>query len=1353
MLPLNDQSHSYSKHDHFSGGPFLFAGPTTEAQREMWSAILMTQEATLCYNEVLEVRFLGDLNVGALNKSLSKMLENHDALNSLFSDDGKTFFIQTPRPVNLSALDLSCSTTQTQEISALKQKEVLTPFDLRSGPCIRFTLIKKNHQDHLLLVAAHHIVCDGWSFAVLLSELGQTYSAILDNAPIPAKSSNQFTDYAIEELQNGQNESHKKYWLDQFKRSLDVQTFPTDFVRPAFRSYNSEFLRIDISDDLVQSIKRLGIGQGSSLYNVLMANFMILMKKISSSPDTVVGVASAAQSSAGKLDLVGHMVSLLPLRVSINEALPFTQFLRSLRGSMLDAFDHQSISFGTLLKELNIPRKASEIPLLNCVFNIDQQSPGQGLHFTGLEASYVVVPRSFENFELFVNAINCGKALSLECQYNSKLFNRSTVQNWLECYVDLLRILTLDPNIRFQDITLPQLIIPKAHEDLVSTNDMNLVRCHETESRLIKIWKIVLGLNQVMPEDNFFMLGGHSLLAVELANLLQTEFRKDISIKDIFENSSIIELASFIAKTSDSLVTQTSIEVRHDIVEGPVSHNQMQTWYIEELFPETRMHNLSTSLRIKWALDPRIMEKTIHYFINRHEALRTAIFLKNDLPYQRILNPNDSAFHLPLELVQTNEREVVGLMRSETAKAFDKTLAPMFKVKLYQLGGSDYVLFMSVHHAVWDGWCFDIFFEELDVIYSAFESGLAPEFKRNPEIRYLDHTLWLQKSIDNGSFAPQLKFWKNQLKGPLPVLEIPTDFKRPVMPSHDGGNFRFALKHDQIEMIKTFAASKNVSVFNVMLTAFKIAMAHFTGMNDIIVGSPVRGRNSPELLQTIGYFVNTLALRSQIDLDLDFEANLKRVTQTCLEAFSHQDYPFELLLREIDYARDFGRTAIFQTFFTFQDMTNRQFYINERPVQQVSVNNASVKTDLDIWVKVTTTGIEGAIEYRSDLFKKSTIEKFYQSFDFILGRLFLKTSLKDELPKIDPPLSPLTLFTAPKLLASTIQSDNSSLSEMRNIWQEILGVGPINSSDSFFELGGNSLLAVKLFSSLEKRFNLDLILSDLIQAPDLKSFSQLFDSKKLIPMTLEIPTLTLSLIPLRKNGTHKPIFFFHGVGGNILNYVPLTRHIDPEYPVYALQSQGIEGTVKFKTTIEEMASAYIREIRTVSPKGPYVLVGGSMGGLIAFEVAQQLLSQGDQIERLVLLDTFGPDVNIQKYDKNERSFIENISISFRYRVKIIMNRIQKSFYHGLGLSVPLEIRLFDAEVSNYKALWKYRPKQYTGNIELIRAKIKPSGWYSDPHMGWSNTILGHINITEIDGQHRSFIESPQLGQVLAQQLH
>jgi NRPS condensation-like uncharacterized protein/acyl carrier protein len=913
-------------------GNFSKAAPATESQRELWATMSMSPEASLCYNEVLNLSLHGNLSVEILKESLQVVLSNHDILRSVFSENGKSFLIQESVAIELPLIDLSGVESGLEKFNQIKEQEVKTPFDLFHGPCIRFVLVKISHQKYSLLVSAHHIVCDGWSVAVLLTELGKTYSARLANNVPPGPAENQFADYAVEELRFGLNNTHKSFWINQFTPPLCSNSFPTDFSRPAFRSYDSQFIKIEIPKDLVLKIKKLGVSQGSSLYTVLMANFMILLRRISRSQDIVVGVASAAQSGLGRHDLVGHLVNLLPLRAKIDEDLEFSKFLRSLRTSMLDAFENQFFSYGTLLKELNIARNPSEIPLLNCVFNIDQQSPGQGLNFKDLKAAYEVVPREYENFELFVNAVSCEDNLSIECQYNSALFKRSTVENWLSSYLELLVASADAPHAKIKTMILDELIVPGPQVTTKIANSYNIPRDPEVERTLCRLWGKVLGLDIVKPEDNFFVLGGHSLLAVELASLLQFEFKKEISIREIFENPTILEFSAIVTGLAQTTVSEIPLVPRPDISTGPVSMNQLQVWYVEELFTDTKMHNLSTSLRIKWKVNPDILERAVHYFLKRHDALRTAIEVDNGTPFQRIFDHHDPIFRPELEVVQCEENIVLDLMRAETSKLFDKTKPPMFRAKLYQLGPNDYYFFFMVHHAVWDGWCFDIFFEELDVIYTALENGVEPNFKRNPNLRYLDHTIWMQKSLDAGVFDGQLDYWKNKLAAPLPILEVPTDYPRPKTASHDGGNFRFALNLQQIKRIKDYAAARNTTVFNVMLTAYKMTLSHVAGLQDIIVGSPIRGRNNPELLQTIGYFVNTLALRTSIDLNQSFDENLKRVTTTCLEGFSNQDVPFELLLRNLQYVRDMGRTAVYQTFFTFQDMTNRQFYINERPV-------------------------------------------------------------------------------------------------------------------------------------------------------------------------------------------------------------------------------------------------------------------------------------------------------------------------------------------------------------------------------------------------------------------------------------
>lgn len=508
-----------------------------------------------------------------------------------------------------------------------------------------------------------------------------------------------------------------------------------------------------------------------------------------------------------------------------------------------------------------------------------------------------------------------------------------------------------------------------------------------SESKMSKVWSEVLKIPGLGVEDNFFELGGHSLLAVELAEKLRVEFKKDFQVRDIFEFptiQSLCERSEALACTGPGKKLNTC---QWNRTQGELSFNQRQVWYVEALFPNTKMHNLSTSLQIKWDIRPELLEKTLHFLFERHEALRTVMAYEGSLPIQKVLPIQHPEFNQTLEVIDANEGNVRDLMRQETSRSFDLTAAPLFKAKLYRLGERDFVFFIMVHHFIWDGWCFDIFFEELNIIYSAFERGERPVFEKNPGMTYLDYSLWQLAREKEGVFHSQKEYWKEKLKHPLPVLELPLDYPRPKTPVHDGGNFRFSFTAQEIMDLKSFAATNNVSLFHVLLTAFKMTLSYETGLSDIIVGSPIRGRNESELQQTIGYFVNTVALRSQIDLSKSFNENLKAVSSTCLEAFSHQDVPFEALLKEIPYQKDLRRTAIFQTYFTFQDMTNRQFFINGRSVKQVSVNNASVKTDLDMWVKVTLSSIEGAIEYRSDLFKEVSIKKFYETYHFVIQQL------------------------------------------------------------------------------------------------------------------------------------------------------------------------------------------------------------------------------------------------------------------------------------------------------------------------------------------------------------------------------
>ncbi|MEG1313665.1 MAG: condensation domain-containing protein, partial [Bacilli bacterium] len=673
--------------------------------------------------------------------------------------------------------------------------------------------------------------------------------------------------------------------------------------------------------------------------------------------------------------LVGHLVNLLPLRITINENYNFKNFLKLVRSEMFDAFDHQSYSYGNLIKDLhNIPRDSSKMPLMNVVFNIDQQAPNQGLFLNEIKTELATIPRDYENFELFINASSCGDNLILECQYNTNLFSQSLIENWLSNYLELLNHIVKNPDANILDYSLSFLKVPKviASEFKTEKDLRHVKRDLVLEAKITQIWENELGLDDINPDDNFFFLGGHSILAIEIASRMENSFKKKITIKDIFENPSVMELGIYLSANDEAVkdllpkVTKTGFE-QYD-----VSFGQMQTWYLEELNPGTLMHNLPAAIRIKKNLDFEALNEAFHLIIEKQEALRTVIVVEAGVPVQKI--KNISSDYLKVEVENITEDEIDEKLKKESQFHFDLKKNPLMKVKLFKLSNQDYILFFMVHHSIWDGWSFDIFFKDLDRVYSSLVQRTPLEYKE-PDVSYIDYTHWLNKLIKEDKLKNEESYWLKKLGGALPVLEMPSDFKRPLVMNNESSSFHFNFKHELISKLRYYAKVNNSSVFNVILTAYKVVLARYTNLDDIIVGMPVRGRTKSELTNTIGYFVNTVALRSSIYLNQSFEKNLEFVSKNCAEAFDNQLYPFQLILNSLNIVKDSGRTPVFQTFLTYQDVSNRDAVLDGHKYEQVNIESHSTHTDLDIWFKSSNNKIEGAINYRKDLFKDESIAR------------------------------------------------------------------------------------------------------------------------------------------------------------------------------------------------------------------------------------------------------------------------------------------------------------------------------------------------------------------------------------------
>ncbi len=470
------------EYDPFAGPAISLVVASTEAQREVWAAAQMGRAASLAYNEAIIIRLRGALDVIALRAALGDLVARHEALRSTFSSDGLTLMIGEATELDMPVLDLTRSSETDREVQrqSVLRGVVTEEFDLEHGPLVRARLLQLSPELHELVLSAHHIICDGWSFGVIGSDLAALYNARHSGTSANLAPAESFSDYARETAEaahGAERAEDEKYWLDQYKGSVPVLDLPNDRPRPALKTFDAGREDRTLSLELARAVRAAGMKTNSSMFATLLAGFSTLVHRLSGQDDLVLGVPSAGQSASGRTGLVGHCVNMLPIRVRPVGTTAFSDYLAAVRTTALDAFEHQRLGFGSLLERLQLPRDPSRIPLVSVMFNVDRSLPASAMPFDGIAAEMVSIPRAFENFDLFVNALETDDGLILECQYNSDLFDAATIRRWLESYERLLEGFVANPSATVG--TLP-ILTDADRAALDSCNDTGLALPAET---------------------------------------------------------------------------------------------------------------------------------------------------------------------------------------------------------------------------------------------------------------------------------------------------------------------------------------------------------------------------------------------------------------------------------------------------------------------------------------------------------------------------------------------------------------------------------------------------------------------------------------------------------------------------------------------------------------------------------------------------------------------------------------------------------------------------------------------------------------------------------------------------------
>ncbi|HEX2091920.1 MAG TPA: amino acid adenylation domain-containing protein, partial [Longimicrobiaceae bacterium] len=529
-----------------------------------------------------------------------------------------------------------------------------------------------------------------------------------------------------------------------------------------------------------------------------------------------------------------------------------------------------------------------------------------------------------------------------------------------------------------------------------------------TEERMAGIWAEVLGLERVGVDENFFDLGGHSLLATQVTSRIKERFGVDLPLRALFEAPTVGELSRRVEALRADAAPETVIPPlvpapRHGPL--PLSFAQQRLWFLHRLDPASSAYNLPLALRLRGPLDTRSLERAITEIVRRHEALRTTFDELRGEPVQ-VAHP---AGALPLPLLdlsrlqeQAREAQAQHLVLGEARRPFDLRRGPLFHTRLLRLSPDEHVLLLAMHHIVSDGWSLGVLFRELSALYEALSRGEPSPLPPLP-VQYADFACWQHAWLQGDVLERQLAWWRERLAGAPPLLEIPTDRPRRPVPTERGASVARTLPRATVERLRTLARAEGATLFMVLLAALDVLLARWSGEEDVVVGTPIANRNQRDTEGLIGFFVNTLALRTDVSGNPRFRELLERVRETALGAYAHQEVPFEKLVEELGVERSLSHTPIIQVMFVLEEGSVALRAFGGMEAERFRSVGESVKFDLGFAAVERGEELEVAITYREELWERSTVEGALEAYLLLLemvvadpGRRILDLSLATE---------------------------------------------------------------------------------------------------------------------------------------------------------------------------------------------------------------------------------------------------------------------------------------------------------------------------------------------------------------------
>lgn len=1309
--------------------------PLTEGQEEIWISNQFSREASAAYNLATEIRLEGDFDQAAMERAIQKLVDRHEALRTVFGKESAYQLIYPKRNVDVPFVDLSEFDKSTQEVKlkALHETEAEELMDLYEGPLCRFKIVKMAAEVHLVFITVHHIISDGWSLGIVSTDLGELYASEIGTPAKDLKPPKQLGAFALEEINGKQTDAFaksEKYWVDQFKEDVPVLEFPTDRSRPPIKTFNSSMEKIVLSKEVYNDLRKTAAKQGTTFYVFVYAAFQAFIHRLSQQDDFVLGVVAAGQSIAGNQDLVGHSVSLLPVRMQTNGEIPFAEHLKKARSVVLDAFDHQNYTLGSLVKQLKLPRDLSRQPIVSILFNMDNAF--NNMNFGGLQVSTRAIPRHYETFDIFINIKLLENGVAFEWIYNTDLFNQDTIQRRLREFETLLNGIVENPGQLISKLPL----LPE-----------------EEKSKVLKEW------NQTKakyPLDKTI----HELFEQQVErtpNSVALQYREQVLTYSQL-NKKVNQLAHYMQSQGIAKGDFVGIyfERSAEMVISLLATLKLGAIYIplDPVNPSDRLQLILEDVDAKYLLTHQRLKNRLPRFegkvicledvqkqINKASAENPgAVVDAKDLAYVIYTSGSTGkpkGVAIPHYTVVDHHMAIcdkIGVTEEDSifavaSVAFDPSVQdfflPLFIGAKTIVAGQDTVV---------DGFLLK---EALDTTQptlmqatpSTWRMLLLAGWSGNKNLKILSGGEGLTKDLAQELISRSAQLWN--IYGPTETTIWSTAKKLEGDRLKTIGETSYEPVGSPINNVQVYILDKHMQPVPIGVGG------------EIYIGG-------------IGVAPNGYYKRPDL------------TAQTFIRNPFQENGMDSKLYRTGDLARYLSNGDIEYLSRGDKQVKIRGFRIELGEIESAIAAYPEVRENI-LMVREDQPGNKQLVAY--------IIPKGQKKIDFSSLKLFLK----DKLPEYMVPAAFVQLEAFPMTASMKVNrkklpapefipaSDNREFQApsteteqvIAKIWKELLGLDKISVNDNFFELGGHSLIAVNMMAKIDRALSKKLPLATLLENSTIKLLARLLDGEANTP-------IIRSLVPIKSTGNKPPIYLVHGAGLHVLLFQTLAQHMDEDQPIYALQARGLHGEAEPLNSIEEIASHYIGEILEQNAEGPYCLAGYSYGGIIAFEMAKQLQAMGKEVNMLAMLDTvvrgaitgeqdskkFGERVVSlsRKAAWNIKDAISYPSSSLKYRSYVLKRSLRRWMFKVRNKNDQ------NGQQNNYAALvdkknleafYKYRIQPYNGKIHLFRAKERRFYMNDQEFLGWKPYINGNIMIHEVPGDHLTLFDPPN-GKVFAE---